>query len=137
MTELASLYRLAAESGIDVDQMPGGCITAFSIQLPMGKCCIAMNPDHISTQAAEKEILAHELGHCKTGAFYSDGSDPMGKARAEHRAHRWALTHLVPAPELRDLLKKEYSVDDLADHFQVSPAVICQAHSLYKDLGLL
>lgn len=137
MTELSHLYDMAAGSEIDVDFIKGGSLASFSVLLHGGKCCIAMNAGCISSPREEKELLAHELGHCKTGAFYSEDSCRGSRERSEYRANRWMVTHLVPVQEFAELLKKEYSVEDLADHFQVSADLIVKAYLLYKDLGLL
>ena len=41
--------------------------SAPAAALPGG--CIAVNSERIPNPAAEKEILAHELGHLETGSF--------------------------------------------------------------------
>ena len=137
MTEISYLYDLADRSNIDVDTLHSSRIPSFSIQLPKGKCCIAVNPELLNTVSKEKEALAHELGHCKTGAFYNEYTPAANREWEESRADRWMVTHLVPVKELITLLRQEYRVDEMAEYFEVSAQTVTRAYYLYKDLGLL
>ena len=67
--------------------------SAPAAALPGG--CIAVNPERIPSPAAEKEILAHELGHLETGSFPT-GSPADLEGRHEERAAAAALRGYCP-----------------------------------------
>lgn len=54
----------------------------------------------INQQADERMCLAHELGHCLTGGFYSLYAPAEIRAKAERSADRWAIEKLVTRGEL-------------------------------------
>ncbi len=79
--------------------------------------------------------LAHELGHCETGAFYSLDSAAETRGRCENRANRWAIKTLVPADELLSALQG--GITDLwalAEHFDVTEDFMSKAVDYYKNL---
>ncbi len=63
---LYELYEIADENAINVDYFP--MRQAVSISIPDS---IAIDIDKIETCREEKAVLAHELGHCMTGSFYT------------------------------------------------------------------
>lgn len=76
--------------------------------------------------------LAHELGHCATGAFYTLGADSLTVARCERRADKWAIHRMVTADALRDAARDGYdSLWALADHFGITPEYVEKAIALY------
>ena len=94
---MTNFDHIAITNGITVDYM----------DLPV--CGSLSVPGHIALDrrftwdSPERTVrLAHELGHCQTGAFYPIGAAPLTVARCERRADKWAITHLVTAEELRE-----------------------------------
>lgn len=75
MTDLLDLYGLAEEHGTEIYWFDLGTAESLSLPLEDGSCAIAMDPWRMSTLADEKVKLAHELGHCETGAFYNRYAD--------------------------------------------------------------
>lgn len=71
MTDLLDLYGLAEEHGTEIYWFDLGTAESLSLPLEDGSCAIAMDPWRMSTLADEKVKLAHEMGHCETGAFYN------------------------------------------------------------------
>ena len=85
-----------------------------------GKCFVAIDPFKIENTADEKVKLAHELGHCETGAFYNEYSKFDIRAKHERRADKWAIKKLVPEDELKEACTFCNNRYELAEHFGVT-----------------
>jgi hypothetical protein len=86
----------------------------------------------------EKEVAAHELGHCKYGGTYNRYSPYDVKEKAENRAKKWAYNKLVPPGKVREAFKKGVVEPwDLAEQFDVSDEFMCKALEFYKSLSIL
>ena len=96
-----SLYEIAEQQGVLVLLCPLQKLEAVSCVDGEGRCSIGIDPQKLRSAADEREKLAHELGHCVTGAFYNRYSPFDSRSRHEARARRWALDALVPEPELQ------------------------------------
>ena len=109
--------------------------SAPAAALPGG--CIAVNSERIPNPAAEKEILAHELGHLETGSFPT-GSPADLEGRHEERADRWAIRTLLPAPELCTALENGLvELYQLAEHFGVTEELVLRAFAYYREASAL
>ncbi len=104
------LYELAEENNIKVEGFPLKESRAVTIQLG-DKCFVAIDTSVLCSPSEEKVCLAHELGHCQTGAFYNEYSALDERSRHEKRAERWAIERLVPLNELQEAIKN--GCDDL------------------------
>jgi len=103
-----------------------------------GACYIGMDPFRIETTAQERVHLAHELGHCETGAFYNVYSSLDVREKQETRANVWAVTHLVPADEfMKALYNGIVEVWELAEYFDVTEDFIRKAAEIYKVKNIL
>lgn len=100
-----------------------------------GRCYIGMDPFEIETAAEERVHLAHELGHCETGAFYSLHSPAEIRERQEMRADRWAIRRLIPAEELLCALRRITKPWALAEYFEVTESFLLKAVEYYKVTG--
>ena len=100
MTRLQDLYRTADRLGLQVCCFP--LHNSPAISSPDG--CIGLDKEKLPTSAEELACLAHEMGHCVTGGFYTMESSMIQRARCEQRAERWAIRRLVPLPELKRAL---------------------------------
>jgi len=86
----------------------------------------------------EKEITAHELGHCEYGGTYNRYSPYELSSRAERRANRWAYYKLVPPREIRAAFRKGIVEPwDLAEQFDVSCQFMSEAMKYYKSVGVI
>ena len=94
------LLRWAEEHSVDVDFFSLPATSALSIQLPDGSCAVALDPNTAETDAQLATDLAHELGHCATGAFYNRYSRFDLIQKHENRADRWAIAHLIPERDM-------------------------------------
>lgn len=85
----------------------------------------------------EKEIAAHELGHCEYGGTYNRSSPFEVSAKAERRADKWAYHKLVPPGELRAAFKAGIiEAWELAERFEVSDEFIGKVLAYYKSIGV-
>ena len=122
MTDLLDLYGLAEEHGTEVYWFDLGTAESLSLPLEDGSCAIAMDPWRMSTLADEKVKLAHEMGHCETGAFY------------ENRANKWAYKKLVPQDELAEACLQGYREPwELAEYFGVTEDFLRGALKYYQE----
>lgn len=112
-------------------------ITVDYIDLP--DCGSMSVPGHIALDhrftwdSPERTVrLAHELGHCQTGAFYPTGAAPLTVARCERRADKWAITHLVSADELQEAARAGCdSLWAIADHLGITEDYAQKAIAFY------
>ena len=130
MTRLQGLYETADGLGLQICYFPMGQITAIST--PDG--FIGMDVDKLENTAEEAVCLAHEMGHCLTGSFYTVESSLCQRRRCEERADRWAMGRLVPLEELKKALESGLTrPDELAEHFGVPEPFLCKCVQYYKE----
>ncbi len=86
----------------------------------------------------EKEIAAHELGHCEYGGTYNRSSPFEVSAKAERRADKWAYHKLVPPGELRAAFKAGIvEAWELAERFEVSDEFMAKVLEYYRGVGVV
>ena len=128
MKSLKELYRMADQQNITVDFFPLETRQALSLMELTGECYIAIDPRKLTGEADERNKLAHELGHCCTGAFYNMYSPYDCRKRQENRADKWAIRQLIPADDLDEAIASGCTeIWQLAEHFQVSEDFIRKA----------
>jgi len=101
--------------------------------------------DELHTQETKlREVCAHELGHhykyvnlFPATAVSRHYIYEIEYGRSEGLATRWAVDYLVPERELLPLLHKQYSLEELMDHFMVGPEFILKRmeHLAYEKIG--
>lgn len=127
----AELYRFA--DGRNILTIDGKLTKTQSLSLMDGarNCAIVMDSSKIPTSAEETVILAHEVGHCETGAFYDENSLEL-RSRCEYRADKWAIKILIPKENLAKTLESGITQSwELAEHFGVTEEFILKACRLY------
>ena len=130
MTQLQCLYETADGLGLQICYFPMERLTALST--PDG--FIGMDVDKLENTAEETVCLAHEIGHCLTGSFYTVESSLCQQRRCEERADRWAMGQLVPLEELKGLLERGVTrPDELAEHFGVPEQFLRKCVQFYKE----
>ena len=102
MIELSRLYQIAESEDIEVDCFDLRSRDALSLMDETGKCYIAINPYRLESTTDERVKLAHELGHCLTGSFYSASTAVDCRRRHENRADKWAIKKIIPENELKN-----------------------------------
>ena len=90
------------------------------------------------TRAEEKELAAHELGHCEYGGTYCRFTKYGLKARAEYRANKWAYYQLVSPDEITECVRRGIVTPwELAEHFEVSDEFMYKALAYYQMVGVV
>ena len=121
MKTLREFYQLAQTEHIPVDYFRLSKREALSIMDEDGDCFIALDPQRITNEDDERLKLAHELGHCLTGAFYNRYSDFDCRQRHENTADKWAISQLVSVDDLDNAVAEGYTeIWELADLFGVT-----------------
>ena len=94
---------------------------------------IGIDDKVMQTRAEERVHLAHELGHCMTGAFYSLYSPIDNRGYVERKANVYAIKKLINEDELKKIIKKynDISVWELAEHFEVTEDFMRMALEYY------
>ncbi|MBR6513505.1 MAG: ImmA/IrrE family metallo-endopeptidase [Clostridia bacterium] len=86
------------------------------------------------TEAQRKVHLAHEIGHCMTGAFYRPYSPLETRSRCEYRANMWMIEHILPKQSLEAAFVQGITeVWELAEYFGVTEDIIRFACYEYFD----
>lgn len=121
----------------------GGICILYDVPLPKtkslsadidGQLYIGIDQSVLSSTAEERVHLAHELGHCETGAFYSLYSPIDNRKWCENKANKRAIRMLIPTDELRDLIdgtEGQISLWELAEHFCVTEEFMQKAVEHY------
>ena len=132
MKPLQEFYRVAKEKNIVVDRFALSSREALSIMDTDGNCYIAIDPCKIRNETDERSKLAHELGHCVTGAFYNRYSNFDCRQRHENKADKWAIRHLITENELDEAVAEGCTeIWELADRFGVTEPLMRKAVCLY------
>ncbi len=130
MTDTLGLYALAEAAGVPVLAFPLPLTGSVSVQGEDLRCCIGMDEQVLTSDRQRRVHLAHELGHCLTGSFYSRHTALDLRRRHENRADKWAIEHLISPEELDEAVARGYTdLWSLAEHFGVTEAfmkkVVC------------
>ncbi len=130
------LYLEAERAGVIVD---------CSVKLPESKSMsldidsnlfIGIDDRIMQSRAEERVHLAHELGHCMTGAFYSLYSPIDNRGYCERKANDYAIKKLIDEDELRKIIKEyngEIGIWELAEHFDVTEDFMRKAVEYYFE----
>lgn len=130
MTQLQRLYETADGLGLQICYFPMG--RAAAVSTPDG--FIGMDVDKLPDSAGELACLAHEMGHCLTGSFYTTDSDFCQRWRCEERANRWAIRRLVPLEELKQAIQAGITQPyELAEHFEVPEEFLRKSLQFYRE----
>ena len=98
--ETRDLYRYAEKNQIEILEYSLPYCGSMSVMDESGTCVIGMDVAVLDGDAVEKVHLAHELGHCATGSFYSLHTAVDSRQRHENRADKWAVRKLITAEAL-------------------------------------
>lgn len=105
--------------------------TALSV-CQNGECDIAIDFAKTNSNAQRTSILAHELGHCETMAFYNKDNYLDVKSKQEYRANSWAVKTLLPQREFAKAIHSGCNeVWKLSEHFGVEPYMVVFALKYY------
>ena len=128
MRTLQEIYRIADQENIAIDRFALFKRDALSIMDEDGTCYIAIDPSKLRSETDERSKLAHELGHCVTGAFYNKYSNYDCRQKHENTADKWAVLQLISVEELDQAVADGHTeIWDLAEHFGVTEDFIRKA----------
>lgn len=129
------LYKIAEEKQIVVERMKLQKNKSLSVRI-QNRDFIGLDEETIENSAEERTHLAHELGHCATGAFYEVGSPLQVRGKAEYKANKWAVLRCIPKQDLIKLLKQGFQKWELAEHFNVTEDLVNTAMTYYFEYGI-
>lgn len=134
-----ALYKAAEQDGFLVCSfdLSAGKLESLSLQLPGGRCAIAIDPNRVKSAADETVKLAHELGHCETESFYNRYTRLDVRGKHENHADKWAVKKLIPEEELKAAVREGHvEAWDLAEVFGVTEDLVRKAVCLYQHGNL-
>ena len=136
MLKTQELYEIAEKSGIPVITLNIPENGSMCLQTEE-RCYIGMDYAVIPNEASHRVHLGHELGHCKTGAFYNIWAARDVRQKHEHKADKWAIKELIPEDAL-DQAVADGCVDmySLAEHFCVTEDFMRKAVCWYTHGNL-
>ena len=129
------LHRLAVCKGARIDYAPLAAAQAVAVKYG-GQFFIGLDYAIAENSPEERIVLAHELGHIHTDAFYGMRAPEPVRKRAEMLAERWAVKQLVPKAELCSLLAQGKESWELAEHFNVTEDFMRKACYFYFECGM-
>lgn len=130
MKSTQSLYRYAERKRIEIINYP--LPETASMSIDVGNGYIGMDYGRLETEADERVHLAHELGHCTTGAFYNRYAQLDIRQRHENRADKWAIRRLISSESLDNAVAAGHTeLWDLAEYFCVTEEFMKKAVCLY------
>lgn len=129
------LYAFADQLGIEVLSFPLSNCESISLEYN-NNLYIGVDDKQLNSDKEERVHIAHELGHCVTGAFYNQYSPIDNRGKCEATADRWAIKKLINKDEFYSLIKSGMEVWDLAEYFNVTEEYIRKAYHLYFEVKI-
>ena len=83
---------------------------------------------------SEKEHLCHEIAHASYAGVYSRRTPFNTVGKIERSADKWTYFKLVPVGILRERILQGYSEWEIAEDFDISDELLCQAIKYYIDV---
>ncbi|WP_191434786.1 ImmA/IrrE family metallo-endopeptidase [Flavonifractor sp. An112] len=131
------LYQEAKDTDIPILILDIPKTGSMCMQSESGRCYIGMDYGVLPEESVRRVHLAHELGHCKTGAFYNRWAARDVRKKHENRADKWAVNKLIPVDELDQAVADGHTeLWDLADHFGVTEEFMRKAVCWYTHGNL-
>lgn len=131
MDKILALYQTLSREGIRFYCWDMEDTKAVTIEMN-GQYGIFVDFDNISSAAEELVTIAHEAGHCMTGATHKLCSPYDLIERHERKAWKWAILHTINREELQTALDNGYTeLWSLAEYFGVTEDFMRKAVCLY------
>ena len=131
---LTELYDIAEQDRINIYSFQMNECESMSV-LQNGDCFIAIDPFKLHSETDEKVKLAHEIGHCETGAFYNEYATCDIREKHERRADKWAIKKLIPEDELKEACKYCTNRWELSEYFGVTEDFMQKVLDYYKEIS--
>ncbi len=129
------LFKIAEENNIPIIYSDFNKIESAAVCDEGGNCLIGINTRKVRTRRDEKVRLAHELGHCMTGTFYTRKTAYELMSRYEYRADKWAIVQVIPREELRQMLNSDAEIWQICDRYNVDESFVKKALWIYFDIS--
>lgn len=137
MVSIYDLYNEMIENGIVLFDYKQNGSPAATICMD-GLCGVFLDSRVLDTVAKERTVVAHECGHCFTGATHAVYSPYDIIEKHEYKANKWAAHRLIPPDELAHALRNGYTEPwQLAEHFGVTETFIEKVLDIYQREELL
>lgn len=134
---LDELHCIAKQSDISILHTDCEKSGSMSIVSESGRCYIGID-NGIASETDELVRTAHEVGHCKTGAFYSIYTLLPEVSKMEYKADKWAIQQLIPPNELYSAIENGCRDDwSLADYFGVTANFVRRALYIYTAMDII
>lgn len=133
MSTLSAVYNDVRSENILLIPYPIGFTDAATLEME-GRYAIFLDFDQFPTVADYTAALAHEMGHCATGATHKVSSPYDLVSRHEYRANRWAYERYLPFSQLQSLMAQGYTEPwQLAEITDLPESLIRQAITYYTQ----
>lgn len=133
MVSLSEVYDALREQDARLFVYDIGFSAAATIEQD-GKYAVFYDPAAVRTTAALKECLAHECGHCATGATHRVASPWDLVEKHEYKANRWAIERFLPYAALCRAMRAGLTEPwQLAEWFDVPQSFIERAVAYYQE----
>lgn len=133
---LEQMYGYAHDNGIGVYGFRLPNSRAVTLRDQSGNCIIGIDNSRRYSRAEQKTILAHELGHCATGAFYDLNLPVQTVEKYERKAENWAILNIMPYEAVIEAYRDGVrNLCELAEYFEVSEQLAARAVAYYLEEG--
>lgn len=134
---LLALYDVLQKNGVLVLDYSQKNSKAITIRNSSGYG-IFLDTDRMETAAEEVSVLAHEYGHCATGATHAVCSPLDLIEKHEYKADKWAAHYLIPPDKLEEAVNEGYTEPwELAERLNVTEDFLRRAVYIYQCEGLI
>lgn len=134
---LISLYNELQREGIFVFEYSQKTTKAVTIRNKRGYG-IFIDTDRIETAKEELSVLAHEYGHCASGATHAVNSPLDLIEKHEYKADKYASHKLIEPNELKSAIENGCTEWwQLSERFGVTEEFLRRAVYIYQREGLL
>lgn len=123
-TSVCAVYKDLDSMGVDVVDLKLKANTAIAFMDNF----MVFDRSSCKTSAHERTVLAHEVGHYISGAFYLAYSPYQVKEQAEHRAFAASVERYLPAADIAAAMRAGYTETwQLAEYFDLDEDYIKEA----------
>lgn len=127
MLEFSHIYAALRAQQAELFVYDIGFTPAATIEMN-DRYAVFFDPNLCRSTATLKLCLAHECGHCATGATHRLASEWDIISRHEYKADRWAIEHFLPFSEMCEAAQNGYRETwQLAEYFDVPQVFIEKA----------
>lgn len=133
MVSLADIYEALRAEDVRLYLYDIGFAAAATVEQD-GRYAVFYDPAAARSTAALKECLAHECGHCATGATHRVGSPWDLIEKHEYKANRWAIERFLPYESICAAMRSGKTEPwQLAEWFDLPQPFIERALAYYSD----